>query len=51
MSPSQHVDEVCDRFEAAWLAGQRPGVKEYLGEASEPERSDLFRELLKLETL
>ena len=45
----RHVDEVCDRFEAAWLAGQRPCVKEYLGEAPEPERSDLFRELLKLD--
>jgi serine/threonine protein kinase len=43
------VDEVCDRFEAAWLAGPRPCVKEYLGEATEPERSDLFRELLKLD--
>jgi serine/threonine protein kinase len=43
------VDEVCDRFEAAWLVGQRPGVQEYLGEASEPQRADLFRELLKLD--
>jgi serine/threonine protein kinase/tetratricopeptide (TPR) repeat protein len=43
------VDKICDRFEAAWLAGQRPCVKEYLGEVSEPERPDLFRELLKLD--
>jgi len=45
----QHVDEVCDRFEAAWLAGKRPCVMEYLSEAPEPERADLFRELLKLD--
>jgi serine/threonine protein kinase/tetratricopeptide (TPR) repeat protein len=46
---ARHVDEVCDRFEAAWLAGQQPCVKEYLGEVSVPERSDLFHELLKLD--
>jgi serine/threonine protein kinase len=43
------MEKVCDRFEQAWLAGQRPGVKEYLGEVSEPERPELFRELLKLD--
>ncbi len=46
---ARHVDKVCDCFEEAWLAGQRPCVKEYLGEAPEPERSDLFRELLRID--
>jgi serine/threonine protein kinase/formylglycine-generating enzyme required for sulfatase activity len=44
-----HLDRICDLFEDAWLAGQRPCVKEYLGETPEPERSALFRELLKLD--
>jgi serine/threonine protein kinase len=43
------VDEVCDRFEQAWQAGQRPQIEAYLSEASETERSYLFRELLKLD--
>jgi serine/threonine protein kinase len=45
----EQIDRVCDRFEAAWLAGQRPCVKEHLGEMPEPQRSDLFRELLRLD--
>jgi hypothetical protein len=44
-SPSllQRVDELCDRFEAAWKAGQRPRIEDYLGAATEPERSLLLR--------
>jgi hypothetical protein len=45
----EQIDRVCDRFEAAWLAGQRPCVNEHLGEMPEPQRSDLFRALLKLD--
>jgi serine/threonine-protein kinase len=49
----ERVDQVCDRFEAAWVAagstGQRPRIEEYLGDTTEPERSELLRELLALE--
>jgi serine/threonine-protein kinase len=43
------VDQTCDRFEAAWNAGQRPQIEEFLGEATEPERSVLLRKLVALD--
>ncbi len=43
------VDQVCDRFEAAWAKGLRPKLEDFLGEAAEPVRSALFRELLLTE--
>ena len=43
------IDRVCDRFEAAWRAGRRPRIEDYLGEAAGPERSALLRELLLAE--
>jgi hypothetical protein len=46
LSQAQRVDRVCDRFEGAWQAGQRPRIEDYLGEVPEPERSRLIRELL-----
>jgi serine/threonine protein kinase/formylglycine-generating enzyme required for sulfatase activity len=51
MPPSQalRLDAICVRFEKAWQAGQRPRVEEFLGDISEPERSELLRELLGLE--
>src|SRR5262245_27188118 len=49
----RRVEEVCDRFEAAWKAAgsldQRPKIEDYLGEIREPERSLFLRELLELE--
>ena len=45
----QRVDEVCDRFEVAWKAGQRPHLEEYLGDTPEPGRLVLLRELLVVE--
>jgi hypothetical protein len=50
-SPSllHRVDEICDRFEEAWKADQRPRIEDYLGTAPEPERSKLIKELLKVE--
>jgi serine/threonine protein kinase len=45
----RRVDELCERFEAAWRAGQRPRMEDYLGDVPEPERSELLRELLSLE--
>jgi tRNA A-37 threonylcarbamoyl transferase component Bud32 len=43
------VDAVCDRFEKAWRAGQRPPIEGYLGELPEPARPALFGELLLLD--
>jgi len=43
------VEEICDRFEAAWQAGRRPRIEDYLGDIPEPGRSVVLRELLELE--
>jgi serine/threonine-protein kinase len=42
-------DEICDRFEAAWQAGQRPRVEDYLDEVPPTEQPALLPELLKLD--
>src|SRR5262245_33960113 len=48
--PTQReIDAVCMRFEAAWLAGQRPRIEDHLGQASEPARPALLGELLRME--
>jgi hypothetical protein len=51
VSPSiwERVDELCDHFEDAWKAGQRPWIEDYLGAASEPERCKSLEELLQVE--
>src|SRR5947209_4324912 len=46
---ARQVDEVCDRFEDAWLEGRQPRIEEFLSEASEPARPALLRELLRIE--
>jgi tetratricopeptide (TPR) repeat protein len=46
---ARHVDAVCDRFEAAHQAGQRPRVADYLDEAPGEEHPVLLRELLALD--
>ncbi len=46
---TDRVDEACDRFEAAWLAGARPRIEGYLPETAGPERESYLRELLTLE--
>jgi serine/threonine-protein kinase len=43
------MEAVCDRAEAAWKAGRRPTIEDYLGEVPEAGRAALFRELLALE--
>jgi serine/threonine protein kinase/formylglycine-generating enzyme required for sulfatase activity len=43
------IEGICDRFENAWQAGQRPRIEDYLSEVSEPDRPLLLRQLLKLE--
>ncbi len=48
-SLARHVDQVCDQFELAWRENSRPRIEDFLGDASEPERSALVRELICLE--
>jgi tRNA A-37 threonylcarbamoyl transferase component Bud32 len=43
------IDPVCDAFEAAWRAGQRPMIEEYLGSVMESVRSTLLAELIQTE--
>jgi serine/threonine-protein kinase len=51
LSPTELVglEPVCDRFEAAWRAGRRPRIEDYLGDVPAPSRPALLRELLELE--
>jgi serine/threonine protein kinase len=44
-----HLDDVCDRYESAWLDGQTPDLTTFLADAPESARSRLFRELLALD--
>jgi WD40 repeat protein len=50
----ERLDKVCDRFAAAWqaaaCASQRPRIEDFLGDTPEPERSDLVRALIALDT-
>ena len=53
-SARERIDKVCNRFESAWKAARsnnnpRPIIEDYLGNASEPERSALERELVALD--
>jgi tetratricopeptide (TPR) repeat protein/tRNA A-37 threonylcarbamoyl transferase component Bud32 len=43
------ADPICDRFERAWRAGERPRIEDYLMGASGPGRLILLRELLAAE--
>jgi serine/threonine protein kinase len=49
LSLEERIDQVCDRFEAAWRAGQRPRIEGYVAEFPEAERPLLLADLLKLE--
>ena len=50
-SPSrlERLDRICDRFEAAWRAGPRPRIAEFLGDVPEADRILFLRELIALE--
>lgn len=43
------IDRICDRFEKAWRAGERPDLAAFLADAPERGRELLFRGLLTLE--
>ncbi|HPM81640.1 MAG TPA: serine/threonine-protein kinase, partial [Candidatus Anammoximicrobium sp.] len=45
----EHVDRVCDRFEAAWQAGGRPSIEAYLEDPRADREAFLFEHLLLLE--
>ena len=46
---SAEIDAICDRFEAAWKAGQRPRIEDYLCSLPEQARVSLFRQLLAVD--
>jgi eukaryotic-like serine/threonine-protein kinase len=46
---NDRVDEACDRFEAAWVAGTRQRIEDYLPSATGTERESYLRELLILD--
>ena len=48
-SLSGQVDGVCDRFEAAWKAGARPRIEDFLRALSPSAADQAFRELLEVE--
>jgi eukaryotic-like serine/threonine-protein kinase len=43
------VDQICDRFEAAWKAGQRPVIQDYLADVADEDRSVVLAELMALD--
>lgn len=43
------IDEVCERFEAAWQAGERPTLETHLAAVPASERAELFAWLLRTE--
>jgi serine/threonine-protein kinase len=48
-SLARRVDQVCNRFEAAWKAGGRPRAEDFLSDVPGPGRAALLRELIALE--
>jgi tetratricopeptide (TPR) repeat protein/tRNA A-37 threonylcarbamoyl transferase component Bud32 len=54
-SMARRVDQICDRFEAAWKtaaeASRRPQLEDFLADTPEPERPVLLEELLELELI
>src|SRR6516164_1282057 len=46
---ARQLDQICDRFEAAWKAGDCPQIEDYFADAPEPARTALLKELLALE--
>src|SRR5207253_732867 len=43
------IDDLCDRFEAAWRSGQRPAIEGFVGNIAEPNRGRLVRDLVALD--
>jgi serine/threonine protein kinase len=49
LASDKHVDEICDRFEAAWNSGQKPCIEDFLADANQTVQSILLQELIALE--
>ncbi|HUG69923.1 MAG TPA: SUMF1/EgtB/PvdO family nonheme iron enzyme [Pirellulaceae bacterium] len=49
MSRRERVDQVCDRFEQQWRAGQNPRIEDFLDQTENNDRQHLLRELIALE--
>ena len=49
LSQVQRTDRLCDQFEAAWKAGPRPRIDDFLAKVPSAEWPDLLRELLVLD--
>jgi serine/threonine-protein kinase len=49
LSRADKVDEVCTRFEAAWKAGNRPRIEDYLAGVDGAVRLEAWRELIELD--
>jgi hypothetical protein len=49
LSQLSRLDEVCDRFEACWKAGEPPQIEDYLDADRQPYHPELLRELLLLD--
>jgi WD40 repeat protein/predicted Ser/Thr protein kinase len=45
----REVDEACDRFEAAWKAGRRPAIEDFLGDVTDPGYEARLRYLVAVE--
>src|SRR5262245_15256850 len=46
---ARRLTPICDRFKAAWKAGTRPHLEDYLPLVDRADRPALFREVLRLE--
>jgi tRNA A-37 threonylcarbamoyl transferase component Bud32 len=49
LSAEREIDEICDQFEREWAGGARPRLEDYLGQTTEPARTCLLYELLRVE--
>jgi WD40 repeat protein/tetratricopeptide (TPR) repeat protein len=49
LDQKRQVDQICDRFEAAWNTGEQPAIEAYLAGVTGPLPSVLLRELICLD--
>ena len=43
------INQICDAFESAWVAGRRPAISDYLPRAAEALQGKLVRDLIDIE--
>ena len=43
------IEQICDRFEAAWKSGQKPRPEDYLAQAPRPLHASVLRHLVALD--